>query len=494
MRKIIIIGGGIAGLSAGCYAQMNGYDAHIFEMHDLPGGLCTSWTRKGYIFDLCIQWLEGSTSQSPYHRIWRELGALEGKNIYFKDMYAKIFLKDQSVSLYSDPDKLDKYLKTIAPEDSGLIDELIQSMRETYRLNELPLTKPKELFSLIDTIKLFRMYFPFRKLFKKFMKTTLYDFADKFTNPLLRQALRSVKGDTVFDQFAILPYLLATGKSGFPEGGSRVFAESIEQRFLSLGGSIDYGTKISKILVSNDRAVGIRLEDGREEKADIVISAADGYSTIYKMLEGKYTNKKITHIYKDVPVYHSYLQVSIGVNMDLSGHPDLDTIYNIYKLDQPIQIGGEDKKFFYYKNYAFDPSLAPRGKSCLIAAFNSVSAYWEKIYEDKELYNREKKQVEEVVLSCLEKIIPGIREKIEVVDVATPMTIIRYTNNWKGSIMGFAAFSNLNIPRTIPKLKNFYMAGQWVGDSGVSGAAKSGRDCLQIICSKDKKRFTTSLP
>jgi phytoene dehydrogenase-like protein len=53
-KSIIIIGGGIAGLAAGCYARMNGYRAHIFELHTLPGGLCTSWDRKGYTFDGCI--------------------------------------------------------------------------------------------------------------------------------------------------------------------------------------------------------------------------------------------------------------------------------------------------------------------------------------------------------------------------------------------------------------------------------------------------------
>jgi phytoene dehydrogenase-like protein len=54
---IMIIGGGIAGLSAGCYAQMNGYRTEIFEMHNLLGGLCTAWNRQGYIFDSCIYYL-----------------------------------------------------------------------------------------------------------------------------------------------------------------------------------------------------------------------------------------------------------------------------------------------------------------------------------------------------------------------------------------------------------------------------------------------------
>lgn len=65
MKKVIIVGSGIAGLSAGCYLQMNGYDTQIFEAHNHPGGVCTSWTRKGYTVDNCIHWLVGSLSEKP---------------------------------------------------------------------------------------------------------------------------------------------------------------------------------------------------------------------------------------------------------------------------------------------------------------------------------------------------------------------------------------------------------------------------------------------
>ena len=81
-KSIAIIGAGIAGLSAGCYARMNGYDAHIYEMHNLPGGVCTSWKRKGYTVDGCIGWLLGSSPTSYYYRIYEELGAVQGPHLY----------------------------------------------------------------------------------------------------------------------------------------------------------------------------------------------------------------------------------------------------------------------------------------------------------------------------------------------------------------------------------------------------------------------------
>ncbi|MGD2142872.1 MAG: NAD(P)/FAD-dependent oxidoreductase [Anaerolineae bacterium] len=84
-KSIIVIGAGLAGLSAGCYGQMNDYETQIFEMQSKPGGLCTSWKRKGYTFDACIHWVVGTKASSGFNRIWTELGALRGKQIVDHD-------------------------------------------------------------------------------------------------------------------------------------------------------------------------------------------------------------------------------------------------------------------------------------------------------------------------------------------------------------------------------------------------------------------------
>ena len=73
-KSVIIIGAGIAGLSAGCYLQMNGYRTQIFELHDKPGGLCASWKRNGYTIDGCIHWLLGARPGIDFYRFWEELG------------------------------------------------------------------------------------------------------------------------------------------------------------------------------------------------------------------------------------------------------------------------------------------------------------------------------------------------------------------------------------------------------------------------------------
>ena len=106
-ESIIIIGAGVAGLAARCYAQMNGYRTKIFELHEIPGGLCAAWQRKGYVFDGCIHYLFGSGPGQPFHRVWEELGALKGRPIYHHEELMRVVAPDgRTLIAYSDPDRL----------------------------------------------------------------------------------------------------------------------------------------------------------------------------------------------------------------------------------------------------------------------------------------------------------------------------------------------------------------------------------------------------
>ena len=89
-KSIIIIGAGFAGLATGIYARLNGYDTQIFEMHDKPGGLCTSWERKGFTIDGCIHWLVGSSPRSQFHDYWEELGLVQNREFINMDEYMRI--------------------------------------------------------------------------------------------------------------------------------------------------------------------------------------------------------------------------------------------------------------------------------------------------------------------------------------------------------------------------------------------------------------------
>ena len=125
-RSVIIIGAGVAGLSAGCYARMNGYDVTILEQDARPGGLCTSWERAGYTIHGNVAFLGGSGPGTAFHKIWRELGVVPKIPMFNYDYFA-VFEGREGKTFYAHTniDRLEKHMKDLAPEDQRLIDEFI---------------------------------------------------------------------------------------------------------------------------------------------------------------------------------------------------------------------------------------------------------------------------------------------------------------------------------------------------------------------------------
>jgi phytoene dehydrogenase-like protein len=493
-KSIIIIGAGIAGLSAGSYGQMNGYSTKIFESHSKPGGLCTSWKKEGYTIDGCFQWLVGSSRESSMYRVWEELGAVQGRRMINYDEFLRIEGADGKVFiLYTDADRLEKHMLEIAPQDENVIRELIKGVR-TFASTEFPVGKAPELYGFLDGLRMMVRMLPFMGAWRKWRGISVEDFAKTFKEPFLREAFPVIFwGLHDFPMMALMMTVAWLHKktAGFPEGGSLEVARAIERRYIGLGGELHYNSKVAKIVVENDQAVGVRLDDGTEHRSDIVISAADGHSTIFNMLDAKYVDDKTRGYYEKLPIFRPQLQVSLGVARDLSKEPHS----LIYQLDKPVVIAGETLKWFGWRHYCFDPTLTPQGKSVVVYLTGSDYEYWRKLYQDSESYAAEKKRTADVVIAQLEKRYPGITEQIEVVDVATPMTYERYTGNWQGSMEGWLLTTKtlgMRMSKTLPGLRNFYMSGQWVEPGGgVPTAAMSGRNTIQIISKRDEKSFVT---
>ena len=88
MKKIIIVGAGLSGLTAGIYARQSGFDVTIYESHSIPGGASTSWRRKGYYFEGGLHWLTGSSPKTQLYKLWREVHALDDSvAVYNRDPF-----------------------------------------------------------------------------------------------------------------------------------------------------------------------------------------------------------------------------------------------------------------------------------------------------------------------------------------------------------------------------------------------------------------------
>ncbi len=487
-KSIIIIGAGIAGLAAGCYGQMNGYKTQIFELHNLPGGLCTAWDRQGYIFDGCIHYLYGSAPGKPFYSLWDELGALQDSQIINHQEFMQVIdPAGQRLSAYADPDYWEAHLLEKSPRDRNLILAITAALRDYMNFDmALILDQPRELMSLVDWIRLGMKMMPVVPATARFGILDAQGLAQKFKDPFLRRAFPHLFAWPEIPMIAALAGLayMHQGNAGFPAGGSLEFARRIEKRYLELGGEIHYKSQVQKILVKNHRAAGVRLYSDEELYADYVISTADTRETVFSLLGDEYCTPGFRKTFQPgrLPVLSQVL-VSYGIQRDLSQEPHWAT----YLLDRPILIAGREHHEIGVKNYCFDPSLAPAGHSVIEVMLRTDYEYWQQIYGRK-IYDTEQNQVSEQVLDFLETIYPGIKQAVEVRDVATPLSYERYTGNWLGSTCGWLLTKKtlplmvMGMKKSLPGVGNFYLAGQWVEPGGsLPSAAYSGRNAIRLI-------------
>ena len=499
-QSIIIIGAGISGLSAGCYAAMNGYEVRIVEAHSLPGGLCTSWKRKGYLIDDSCHMLMGTDPANSYYRIWQELGAIQGRRIVNYEYFAGVTALDgREFRLYADLDRLERHMKELSPADAAPAEEFCGYVRK-FADFKIPAGKPAELMGFLDGMRMMVGILPFMKLFGKLLSLTLDTFAARFKDPLLGNGIRNANYGAPGSLFSIVMPLATMSRKtgGYPIGGSLEFARAIEARFTGLGGTVRYGARVTKVLERNGRATGVRLEDGTEMEADYVIAACDMKNTLTGLLDGSRVDPVHKELLESDTLTGPVTQIAVGADLDLSDSPAAQL--EVFQLPEPVSISGRKVEWFNVKNYAFDPSVAPPGKSLLLSMFLCEWPFGEKFKGDPAAYQAEKERTAEACIGALETRYPGIRDKVEMVDVATPLTYERYTGNWKGTHMTWQPNPEFQrrhsfIPKTVPGLDGLYLASMWTNPpGGLPGAAEVGKWIAQILCARDRKRFVTTIP
>jgi len=502
--KVNIIGAGISGLSLGCYLQMNGYETSIYEKNSVPGGLCSSWTKGGFTFDGCLHWLLGSDEGSAFYKLWSEL--LDMKSIEFVNHEVKVAIElnkncnkygEKVFQLYTNISKLEAYLLDIGPEDKKTVLSWIRLIRLIQRFDMPPMIDSiRQMQSLSRRIKMIA-YFPFVIQFLKWRNVTNYTFARRLKNPFLKEAFELLyDGDEINLLMMTMPLAFHDKKSaGYPIGGSAKFAKRIADKYVVLGGIIHYGKEIKKIIVRDNIAKGILLTDDDEVYSDITVSATDWHFTVFKALEGRFVNHQIRELeaLRKLEVYPSVFLISLGVGRDFKEHP------HFFRF--PMKTDYQSPDGTIYKRieahiYHYDPSLAPKGKTIIAMSFYTRRGeFWINLRNsDREEYDRCKNDFAKAMIDSLDDKIGGVKESIEMTDVATPATYHRFTGNWKGSAQGWFPSKNLTastpVSTELPGLKNFYYTSHWlIPGGGLPVVLKSAHDLAQNLCLKHKIKY-----
>lgn len=490
MKRIIIIGGGIAGLSAGIFAQKHGFHSILLERHLITGGECTGWDRQGYHIDNCIHWMVGTKPGTETYHLWEELGAL-GPDIPMveHDAFLRFDARDgRQYHVWNDLNRMREEMTALSPQDSKIIEQFIDDIRN-YAAIESCTTKPLEQRSLIDHAS---YYWNARKAILphiRHAKQSLQKLSNRFKDEFIGKTVFAYLPDTFYAEALLYMYaVVASGKAGIPMGGSRAMAQRMQAKYEDLGGEVRCHAEVEKILVDHDTARGVALKDGTSIEADFVIAACDPYVTIHHLLQDQYKDSYFERRWKDKERYplFSHACIYFGSKVQLKDN-ESDSVAFVAR--KPFVMAGREQETLLVKSFQYERNFAPEGGTVLQVMIQQNEAdyeYYEQLRNSNlKAYQAEKKQIGEYVREELEEHFPELRGQLQLVEFTTSYSLTRFCRAYKGCYMPFV--TKPRVAREfhngrIKGLKGLYLAGQWLQPpGGLINAAITGKFAILRI-------------
>ncbi len=490
MCKVVVIGAGISGLSAGIYAARSGFDVTILEQHNIPGGLSTSWSRKGYYFEGGMHWLTGSSPKMPLNRVWRETGALQDNNpVELRDpLYNVIDENGKTLSLYRFLPQMEQALIEYAPEDKAQIKKMCRQIK-AFTDFHMPVFDTRgckcrtpvklnagEFIKMLPAV----MYVP------SLLNTSYAEYVSKFKNKNLRHLLNSVIGYR-YNALSFIYTLgsFAAGDCGYPAGGSIRMAQNMLETYQKLGGKILFRTKAENVHVEDYEVRGVVVSDGRggeqrEIEADAVIISQDARAAVDCLFDQMIDEPWVNTMRREA-VTEQNIFIGMGIKADLSRLP----YCCVFPLEKPFEYAGSKWNELRIYNYSAYKDHAPEGCTSLTCLLLGESYYFWKAAKADGTYKDKKKELGELLVKELSKYIPEVGSALEVIDVATPCTYERYTGSHEGSWMSVwqKGGKQHNYPQTLDSIFGVYFAGQRLQmPGGLPIAVYTGRQAVQFLC------------
>ncbi len=490
---MLIIGGGLSGLSAGCYGRMNGFETHVLEHAPEPGGVCRAWPRDPYVVDGCIHWLTGAAEGGAFRQVYEELGVVPGVETRVIDRFLRVEdpVDDWAFEVVRDRAELRRQMERLGPEDGEAIDALFAAVDAAAKL-PMDDSRPTEIETFPE--KLNRLW-NLRHVAPTFLRFrgTMGEWADEhMRSERLRNAFTHL---TASEMPALLApfflHLFESGQLSEPIGGSNAVSGAVIERYRDLGGELTTGVTVDEIVVEDGRATGVRLTDGRLLRADLVISTASEHETHQKLLGGRHLDDHAKHRIDEWPTFSPIVIVSVGVAAAFPALPHSLLV----RQRKPLVVGGRATDWLPIRIFGDAPWVAPVGHTVLQSVVMTDYDHWAALGDD---YAREKEAVIDAVVERMTERLPTLEGKVRMRDIATPLTFWRWARSWRGAFEGYlptAEGFREHVPKRVPGVDALYRAGQWVEPGGgVPPALLSGRQVVEIVANDLGLGFVAKRP
>ena len=498
MKKLLIVGAGISGLSAGVYAARSGFDVTILEQHFTFGGLSTSWSRKGYYFEGGMHWLTGSKDGLPMNKVWHELGALRDNNpIENRDPLYTLLDGDKNLSLRRYEPDMRKALLEYAPEDAKMINKMCNDVKAFSKFY-MPVfdykgckCKNPEKVNIFEMMKMLPAIIRVPRL----AKMSYMDYVNQFKNKNVRRVLESVIGYR-YNALSFVYTLgsFASGDCGYPHGGSVQMAKNIADKFEEFGGKIQYRTKVEKVVIENGVVKGVKAKIGAGANAEVqfipadaVIVSQDARAAIDNLFEESLKSSAVDSI-RENAVGEQNMFVCLGIKADLIKYP----YTSVLPIEKPFEFAGLKFNEIRINNYAKYKDHAPEGCTAMTCLLIGDSYdYWKAAKADG-TYKAKKDELAQKLIDEVSKFIPEIKDNVEVIDVATPCTYERYCGSDGGSWMSvwLPGQKQFNYEPKLADIDGLYFAGQRIRmPGGLPLAAFTARMAVQNLCKDTNTLF-----
>jgi len=499
---VVIIGAGIGGLTAAALLAKSRLKVCVVEMAPHTGGYLAGFERNGFHFETSIHWLNQCGPDGFVRRIFNLIAP--GSPQTAENTRIRRFISGSyDILLTNDPDEMrDDMISHFSNEEKAIrkffkagrsTASAFTKMTNTGRSGATMSAYEKARSSLKAgraAMPLIR-YLPYsaktgmKRLFRSLGLRKLYSTEERLLSCL-------VPIGWAYSNDYQLP----------PQGGSRAFTEWITGILKKWETPVFCNSRVNKIIIENDKASGISCVCKGEEfniDAKYVIAACDVGSVYTGMLPEGSVSGKIIRKQQNAEVYNSCVTVSLGLDCKTAdlGLDEEQVLVRRDDISRKEQLSGAPDKteISVIATSSRDPSAAPEGKGILTLYTSCDIEYgnfWKTERDDDDnfvrgsAYRAFKEEYADILINRVEEIlIPGLRSHIEVMDIATPITYLRYTGNRNGAIMGFRPnFRNIrnSVARISTPVKNLFIGGQWAElGGGIPNAVKAGMNSALLI-------------